>query len=143
MPNRWDIPLGGVPGDTERLLDEAAHLLAHDLRTTFPDTVSVTLSRSNQGDPFLVLVGEGSLTPIWVDVDEKQSKTTVAVAKVILDSALFDGHLTPWPLCPLHPDGHHSLKPVARGDQAAWICPESDRTVALIGGLATGATTES
>ena len=83
-----------------------------------------------------MLLDTGSLTPIWVYVDERQSVTTVAVTELILDSALFDHYLTPWPVCPVHPSGSHSLRPIARGEQAAWICAEANVTVALVGELA-------
>ena len=135
MPNKWDIPISEEPPDADRILTEAGRLITQDLRTTFPD-VSVALSLDDEGDPFLVLLGTGSLTPIWVYVDERQSVTTVAVTELILDSALFDHYLTPWPVCPVHPSGSHSLRPIARGEQAAWICAEANVTVALVGELA-------
>jgi hypothetical protein len=74
--------------------------------------------------------------PIWFRVDERQSVITVALTELVLGSALFDHYLTPWPVCPVHPSGSHSLRPVARGEQAAWIRAEANVTVALIGELA-------
>jgi hypothetical protein len=106
-----------------------------DLRTTFPNA-SVTLTFDDGGEPFLLLTGVGCQTPIWVCVDDRQSLNTVAVTELVLDSGMFDTYLTPWLLCPVHPSGSHSLRPVARGQQAAWICAEANVTVALIGELA-------
>ena len=126
---------GEEPDNAERLLEEAGRLVGQDLRTTFPDA-SLTLSFNAQGDPFLLPSGVGCQTPIWFCVDERQSANTVAVTGPVLDSALFDHYLTPWPVCPVHPSGPHSLRPVARGEQAAWIRAEANVTVALIGELA-------
>lgn len=42
---------------------------------------------------------------------------------------------TAWPRCPAH--NHHPLWPDIRGDRAAWICVETNQTVANIGSLAT------
>ncbi len=137
MPNQWDIPMGEEPTDVEDRLTEAGRLVAQDLRTAFP-SASVSLAFDDAGDPFLELSGIGCLTPIWVVVDERQSVYIVAVTEAVLDSALFDDHPTPWPVCPFHPLASHSLRPVARGDEAAWICPESHATVARIGELAAG-----
>ena len=131
--------MGEEPENAEQLLTEAGRLVGQDLRTTFPNA-SVTLAFDKVGDPFLQLSGVGCQTPIWVVVDDRQSVNIVAVAEVVLDSGMFDDYLTPWPVCPVHPSGSHSLRPVARGDQAAWICAEANVTVALIGELATATT---
>ena len=139
MPDKWRIPLGEEPENAEQLLTEAGLLVGQDLRTTFPNA-SVTLALDKAGDPFLLLSGVGCQTPIWVVVDDRQSVNIVAVAEVVLDSGMFDDYLTPWPVCPVHPSGLHSLRPVARGDQAAWICAEANVTVALIGELAAAKT---
>ncbi len=95
----------------------------------------MTLAFNAEGDPFLLLSGVGCQTPIWICVDDRQSVNTVAVTELVLDSGMFDHYLTPWPVCPVHPSGSHSLRPVARGEQAAWICAEANVTVALIGEL--------
>ena len=131
--------MGEEPENAEQLLTEAGRLVGQDLRTTFPNA-SVTLAFDKVGDPFLQLSGVGCQTPIWVVVDDRQSVNIVAVAEVVLDSGMFDDYLTPWPVCPVHPSGSHSLRPVARGDQAAWICAEANVTVALIGELAAATT---
>jgi hypothetical protein len=128
-------PLGEEPENAERLLAEVGRLVGQDLRTTFPDA-SVTLSFNAQGDPFLLPLGVGCQTPIWFCVDERQSVITVALTELVLGSALFDYYLTPRPVSAVHPSGSHSLCPVARGDQAAWIRAEANVTVALIGELA-------
>jgi len=135
MPDKWRIPLGEEPENAEQLLAEAGRLVGQDLRTTFPHA-SLTLAFNAQGDPFLLLSGVGCQTPIWICVDDRQSVNTVAVTELVLDSGMFDHYLTPWPVCPVHPSGSHSLRPVARGQQAAWICAEANVTVALIGELA-------
>jgi hypothetical protein len=135
MPDKWRIPLGEEPENAEQLLEEAGRLVGQDLRTTFPNA-SLTLAFNPEGDPFLLLSGVGCQTPIWICVDERQSVNTVAVTELVLDSGMFDHYLTPWPVCPVHPSGSHSLRPVARGEQAAWICAEANVTVVLIGELA-------
>ena len=135
MPDKWRIPLGEEPENAEQLLEEAGRLVGQDLRTTFPHA-SLTLALNGEGDPFLLLSGVGCQTPIWICVDDRQSVNTVAVTQLVLDSGMFDHYLTPWPVCPVHPSGSHSLRPVARGQQAAWICAEANVTVALIGELA-------
>jgi hypothetical protein len=135
MPDKWRIPLGEEPGNAAERLTEAGRLVGQDLRTTFPDA-SVTLAFDEVGEPFLLLTGVGCQTPIWVSVDDRQSVNTVAVTELVLDSGMFDTYLAPWPVCPVHPSGSHSLRPVARGQQAAWVCAEANVTVALIGELA-------
>jgi len=135
MPDKWRIPLGEEPGSAAELLTEAGRLVGQDLRTTFPDA-SVSLAFDEGGEPFLLLIGVGCQTPIWISVDDRQSVNTVAVTELVLDSGMFDTYLTPWPVCPVHPSASHSLRPVARGDQAAWICAKANVTVALIGELA-------
>jgi hypothetical protein len=127
--------LGEELESSQQLLAEAGRLVGQDLRTTFPDA-SVTLVLDEAGDPFLLLSGVGCETPIWLVVNDRQSVNIVAVADKVLESGMFDEYLTPWPVCPVHPSGSHSLRPVARGEQAAWICAEANVTVALIGGLA-------
>src|SRR6266571_5115075 len=135
MPNRWDIPVGEVPDNAPALLEEAGRLLAHDLEQTARGPLSVTVALDADGDSYIELSGNGLLIPMWVLPDDVQAKTTVSVAEAILNSAFFDEYVTPWPACPDHPESTHSLLPIARGTQAAWICPQSKRTMALIGSL--------
>ena len=79
-------------------------------------TALISPEERELSDPFLLLSGVGCQTPIWTCVDDRQSVNTVAVTELVLDSGMFDHYLTPWPVCPVHPSGSHSLRPVARGE---------------------------
>ena len=58
-----------------------------------------------------------------------------------LQDALLD-HVGRWPVCPLCEGATHALyiHPELGGPDPVWVCEESGRTVAPLGGLSAGAT---
>ena len=137
MPDRWFPPDGERPQREVQLLAKAAKLLQCDLRE-FDSTVSLTVQRNPDGTTVVELdqPSYAFTAEISIIADPSQAKTTVMLAEMVLDSALFEDYYDAWPSCPIHPTAPHSLVPVARGHVGAWMCPESKKTVALVGELA-------
>lgn len=136
MPERWFPPDGERPQFEGKLLGLAAQLLEHDLREFDPE-VSLTVQINPDGTPVVELDQPryAFTAEISIVANRSQAKTTVILAELVLDSALFEDYYEPWPRCPIHPTATHALVPVARGHAGAWMCPESKKTVAVVGRL--------
>lgn len=115
---------------------EAANLLGSDLKA---GGLSADIQVSNDpvaGDHSICFVAaDGFIEEYPVTSFDERPRMIVELAKLLQDSAVFDGYDAPWPRCPLHPDATHSLGPAVRSAQAVWICPAEGRVIEPVGSL--------
>lgn len=130
------MPVEEVPPDEVQLVQEAARSLTADIRRTLDTAVDLTVSLDDGGSPVVQLsVAAVPLATFWPEA-RGLARTVVDLAEQVLDSALFDEHLSPWPLCPIcdHVMPHALQPQVVRG-AAYWHCARTDRALARVGEL--------
>jgi hypothetical protein len=75
-----------------------------------------------------------NVVPIFVEASEDREEAALVEAfELVLDSAVFEDTFDPWPGCPRHPHGTHSLVPTLRLGRAMWECPTDQAAVCKIG----------
>jgi hypothetical protein len=95
---------------------------------------------ADNGDPLSahleVRHPDGCTVPIWLEsAGGGEARAVVQVMDLVLDSAVFDDTVDPWPRCPSHPEGTHSLAPALSHAEGVWECPVDRCVVAKIGML--------
>src|SRR5947209_1753099 len=106
----------------QRVLRSSALVLLNDLRSTLDPNISVELGPDYEEDTITIWrwPSRGVEQQINAIVDPNDRvRTTVDIARQVLDSDLFFDWYEAWPLCPLHPGAGHSLEPVAHR-RAMW-----------------------
>ena len=136
--DRWDVPTLG-PEDEHAFWGRVAPRIEADLAKLADPPLRVDVVADDE-DPLSAHLEVRDLdryvVPIWLHPDDGgEERAAAEVMNLVLDSAVFDDTVDPWPRCPWHPQSTHSLAPAVSHAHAVWECPIDRRVVAKIGTL--------
>ena len=136
--DRWDVPTLG-PEDEHAFWGRIAPRIESDLAKLVDPPIRVFVV-ADDDDPLSAHLEVRGLdryvVPIWFEPDDGgEEAAAVAAMDLVLDSAVFEDTVDPWPVCARHPESTHSLAPALSHAEAVWECPIDRRVAAKIGML--------
>lgn len=132
------MPIGEAPADEAAIWERVAPRIEADLASVVEPAIRVGVAPDDD-DPTSAHLelrhADGYVVPIFVEIDEDDDEAAVEAFTAVLESAVFDDTLDPWPRCPRHQEAGHSLTPALSRGHAVWQCPVDRAVIAKIGML--------